>query len=124
MLNPETLSKTAEKALFNKEFMELYNTATFSNPKYYSIENHEKRMAAIRSGETLAGVDDAYDPEKDLAAVRQSHKRAPVEQESYLNRSQLEELRKISNERVEMEKMKRLGIKVKDSMGVRMDSKI
>lgn len=43
-------------------------------------------------------------------AVRNSHKRAPVTTETFLDRSQLEDLRRVQSERVELERMKRLGM--------------
>lgn len=64
-----------------------------------------------------------YDAQKDLESIRSSHKRAVVETESFLDRTHLEGLRKVQNERVEMERMLRLGIKPRDSMGVRMETR-
>lgn len=122
MLNPETLSKAKEKEIF-KSFMEEYNTGTLPHDKFYDVSKYEARMNAVRMGETVSN-DDGYDPNKDLEDLRQSHKRAPVETETYLNRTKLEELRRVANERVEMERMKRLGMQPRESMGVRMDEKI
>lgn len=57
------------------------------------------------------------------AAVRSSHKRVVVETETYLDKGRLESLRKVQNERVEMERMIKLGMKVPERMGVRLETK-
>jgi hypothetical protein len=59
-------------------------------------------MAALRQGEFVPPPDDSYDPQADMKAIRGAHKRKPVEQDSYLNKEQLLELRKVQNERIEV----------------------
>lgn len=77
-------------------------------------------MASIRAGETLALAPiGGYDPRADEAAARAAHRRAPVEHDSYLNKAQLAELRRVQNERIEAGKMKQLGLKTSANMGVR-----
>lgn len=144
MINPETLSKKAEKQIFST-FVEEYNTGTLPHDKYYDLSKYEARMTALRMGETVQSSD-VYDPNKDLegapvsfsvlhklvkrlnsshvkfAAVRASHKRVVVETETYLDRGRLESLRKVQNERVEMERMMKLGMKVPERMGVRLET--
>ena len=64
-----------------------------------------------------------YDPRADEEAARLAHRRkpAPAAETSHMSRSQLEELRRVQNERVQVAKMKQLGLKASASMGVRMD---
>ncbi|KAG8716927.1 hypothetical protein FRC09_014990 [Ceratobasidium sp. 395] len=119
-LNPETMSKDATKKQFAK-FVEDYNTATLPHEKFYNIDTYERRMNLIRNGETLP-INDNYDPSADLVAHTSRHKRAAVEHDSYLNREQLVELRRVQNERIEAGKMKAMGLEVKANMGVRMDT--
>ncbi|KAG8772801.1 hypothetical protein FRC12_002880 [Ceratobasidium sp. 428] len=119
-LNPETMSKDATKKQFAK-FVEDYNTATLPHEKFYNIDAYERRMNLIRNGETLP-INDSYDLSADLAAHTSRHKRAAVEHDSYLNREQLIELRRVQNERIEAGKMKAMGLEVKANMGVRMDT--
>ena len=59
-------------------------------------------MAALRQGEFVPPPDDSYDPQADLKAIKGAHKRKPVEHDSYLNKDQLMELRKVQNERIEV----------------------
>ncbi|KAG8733006.1 hypothetical protein FRC10_000490 [Ceratobasidium sp. 414] len=118
-LNPETMSKDMTKKQFAK-FVEDYNTATFPHEKFYNIDVYERRMNLIRNGETLP-VNDSYDLSADLAAHTSRHKRSAIEHDSYLNREQLLELRRVQNERIEAGKMKAMGLEVKANMGVRMD---
>ncbi|KAK7033822.1 hypothetical protein R3P38DRAFT_735121 [Favolaschia claudopus] len=119
-INPETISKDQNKKEFAK-FMEDYNTATLPDEKYYNMEAYNRRMTALRQGEFVPPAEDSYDAQADMKAINKAHKKQAVEHDSYLSREQLMELRKVQNERVEVGKMKRLGMDVKANMGVRMD---
>ena len=59
-------------------------------------------MTALRSGEYLPPAEDSYDPAMDLKAHSSKHKKTPVEQESYLSKDQLQALRKVQHERIEV----------------------
>jgi len=119
-MNPERMSKDQNKKEFAR-FVEDYNTATLPNEKFYNIEAYERRMDAMRAGEFVPPANDSYDAEADMRAHQNNLKRAPVETESYLDKDQLQELRRVQRERVEAGKMKQLGMDVKANMGVRMD---
>ena len=59
-------------------------------------------MAALRQGEYLP-PSDTYDFEADVKAVKSAHKKKNnVEQESYLSREEIMELRKVQQERTEV----------------------
>lgn len=119
LINPETLSKDQTKKEFAK-FVEDYNTATLPHEKYYNMEVFDRRMNALRAGEYLPPTD-VYDPNADMQAHASRHKKKDVERESYLSKEQLQELRRVQNERVEIGRMKRLGMDVKQNVGVRME---
>lgn len=119
-INPETLSKEQSKKEFAR-FVEDFNTATLPHDKFYNMDAYERRMAAMRSGETLTLPDDGYDPNADMRALTGARKKKAAEAESYLSRDQLQELRKVQNERVQAGKMKLLGMDIKPSFGVRME---
>lgn len=55
--------------------------------------------------------------------MRASHKRAVVETDTFLDRTHLANLRKLQNERVEMEGMRQRGMQPRESMGVRMETR-
>jgi hypothetical protein len=59
-------------------------------------------MAALRSGTYLPPPTDTYDPQEDLKAHANRHKKPIKEHESYLNKEQLMELRKVQHERIEV----------------------
>ena len=119
MLNPETLPKDKTRKEFMR-FVEDFNTgllpitrpltapqltqmaATLPHEKFYHIEAYERRMSAMRSGDTLPPTDGGYDFEADIRAHKGTHKRPETERESYLSREQLQELRKVQNERIEV----------------------
>ncbi|KAG2153388.1 hypothetical protein DEU56DRAFT_483290 [Suillus clintonianus] len=119
-INPESISKDQERKEF-AVFIEDYNTATLPHEKYYHMEAYERRMTSLRAGEFVPPAEDSYDPEADLRAHSLRHKKTPAEHESYLSKEELMELRKVQSERVEVGKMKLLGMEVKQNMGVRMD---
>lgn len=126
MINPETITKDQTKKEFAK-FVEDFNTATLPHEKFYNIESYERRMTALRAGEYLPPTDDlsgsSYDPNADLRALQSAStsKRKRGEDETFMNREQLMELRKVQAERIEAGKMKLLGMDIKQNMGVRMD---
>lgn len=62
---------------------------------------YDARMNMLRNGELLP-QNNEYDPNADLQAHTASHKRAAVEHDTYLSKDQLEALRKVQNERIEV----------------------
>jgi len=119
-MNPEKMSKDQNKKEFAR-FVEDYNTATLPHEKFYNMEAYETRMNAMRAGEFVPPPDDTYDVAADMRAHQNNLKRPIVESESYLDKDQLQDLRRVQRERVEVGKMKLLGMDVKGNMGVRMD---
>ena len=59
-------------------------------------------MTALRAGEYLPPQDDGYDPDADMRALQGSHKRKNKDNDSFITREQLMELRKVQAERVEV----------------------
>lgn len=149
IMNPETLSKEQTRKQF-AQFVEDYNTATLPHEKFYDMTRYEARMTALRAGEYVPPADDTYDPNADMRALQSSQRdkrKAMDSNETYLTKEQLMELRKVQAERVEVSakdwilplchpgcarladwvvvqvgKMKLLGMDVKQTMGVRMDT--
>lgn len=68
------------------------------------MEAYEKRMSALRSGEFVPPPEDSYDPMADIKAHQSKHKNKEVEHESYLNKDQLLELRRVQHERIEVDR--------------------
>ncbi|KAJ9098651.1 hypothetical protein QFC21_004299 [Naganishia friedmannii] len=123
-INPETLVKDKERKEFLR-FVEDFNTATLPHEKYYDMEKYEIKMRLIRGGEAVPDMagSSTYDPNADLAAHSNSLKRAPVETDSFLNKAQVEELRRVQSERSEVAQRKVLGMSVSKNMGVRHEEK-
>lgn len=119
-INPETISKDQEKKEFSR-FVEDYNTATLPHEKYYNMEAYDRRMAALRQGEYLPPTTDSYDFNADMKALSGAHKKKSADHDTYMNKEQLMELRKVQQERIEVGRMKLLGMDVKQNFGVRMD---
>lgn len=55
--------------------------------------------------------------------MRNSHRRVVQETDTFLNKSHLEGLRQLQNERTQLVNMKRLGMEASESFGVRKESK-
>ncbi len=66
------------------------------------MAKYDRRMDALRQGEFLPLTDDTYDPVADMRALTGAHKRKASEKDSYMSTEQLEELRKVQNERVQV----------------------
>jgi hypothetical protein len=66
------------------------------------METYERRMNAMRAGEFVPPADDAYDADADMRAHQNNLKRPTVESESYLDKEQLQELRRVQRERIEV----------------------
>jgi hypothetical protein len=77
-------------------------SATLPHEKYYHMEAYERRMSALRQGEFVPPPDDSYDPQADMKAISGAHKKKVVEHESYLSKDQLQALRKVQHERIEV----------------------
>jgi len=120
-INPETISKEQEKKEFAR-FVEDYNTASLPHEKYYNMEEYERRMSALRQGDYLPPADDLYDFNADMKALSSAHKKKTGEQDSYMTKEELMELRKVQQQRNEIGRMKLLGMDVKQNFGVRMDT--
>ncbi|GJJ08499.1 hypothetical protein Clacol_002717 [Clathrus columnatus] len=120
-VNPEILSKDQTKKHFAR-YMEDYNTATLPHEKFYNMKRYESRMDLLRNGEFVPqGDEDTYDFNADYRAHSSALKRGTTESESYLTKEQLQELRQVQRERVELIKRKQLGLEVSGTLGVRMD---
>ncbi|POY71197.1 hypothetical protein BMF94_5508 [Rhodotorula taiwanensis] len=123
MMNPETTTKAKEKELF-KQFMEDFNTGTLPHEKYYDLKKYETRMTAIKMGETVE-TSDSYDFNRDLESAKAAHRRSSSAiDDQLLDRKRLEDLRRVQSERVQREKMTRLGFEVSENLGVRLEDKM
>lgn len=63
--------------------------------------SYETRMSALRQGEFVPPPNDQYDFNADMKELQGAHKKKPREQDSYMTKEQLMELRKVQAERVE-----------------------
>lgn len=104
------------------------------------MEAYDRRMSALRQGEYLPPTDDLYDFNADVKAVSSAHKKKSTEQDSFRSKEELQELRRLQQERNEVStslpslaelhwlwilqigRMKLLGMDVKTTFGVRMDT--
>jgi hypothetical protein len=86
-------------------------------------------MSAIRTGETLDPSlgEETYDFAKDVLSKSKEMKREAAAREATMggteqfSKERLKELRRVVHERVQIGKMKAMGLEVKPSFGVRME---
>ncbi|KAM3582130.1 hypothetical protein VKS41_005559 [Umbelopsis sp. WA50703] len=122
-VNVETIPNMKRKELFNS-FMEDYNTATMPHEKFYNLQKWEDRQRAIRMGEKPADNNADFDFKKDEENLRLQQKQAARQATatpSYMSKADLSDLARVARERIEAERMRKLGLKPKTSMGVRYE---
>ena len=82
--------------------LSFFHAATLPHEKFYNMDEYERRMSALRAGEYVPPADDGYDPTADMRAHASTHKRRAIEHDSYMNKEQLMELRRVQNERIQV----------------------
>ncbi|KAI8812263.1 hypothetical protein BJ742DRAFT_673880 [Cladochytrium replicatum] len=117
-ISPEMLNTRQTKEYFS-EYVEDYNTATLPHEKYYDIDKWDRQVQLLRE----SGRDD---PSESFIDIMHEHMKNRSKQmrasqstpQLQMTKEQLLELKRVQEERVAAEKLRKLGVKVKDSMGV------
>ncbi|KAF9978581.1 hypothetical protein BGZ73_001754 [Actinomortierella ambigua] len=113
-LNPETIPQNKMKEHF-VGFMEDYNTVTMPSEKFYDLEKWETRQRAIRMGEAVpdtqqAGKVNLWDDQEQLRLQQRDKRRLNASNTPmYVTTSMLEEMRRSQHERVEADRLRRMG---------------
>ncbi|KAG2214108.1 hypothetical protein INT46_011910 [Mucor plumbeus] len=123
--NVETLNNIKRKEMFN-DFMEDYNTATMPHEKFYNLQQWERRQEAIRMDEKPMPTGDFFDFKNDEEKLKMQHRQAAKAAASRqptlkLSEEQIKELTRVNRERIEADRMRKMGLKPKESMGVRYE---
>ncbi|KAI8595403.1 hypothetical protein EDD21DRAFT_42979 [Dissophora ornata] len=114
-LNPETIPQNKMKEHF-VGFMEDFNTVTMPHEKFYNLSKWEERQRAIRMGEPLPdekrGEVDLMNDEEQLRMKQRDRRKMNVSSQPQImmTQSQLQELRKVSHERVEADRLRKMGL--------------
>ncbi|KAG0052969.1 hypothetical protein BGZ83_001845 [Gryganskiella cystojenkinii] len=115
-LNPETIQQNKMKEHF-LGFMEDFNTVTMPHEKFYNLQKWEDRQQAIRMGERLPterqGFVNLMNDEEQLRLQQRDRRKMNAHasgSQIMMTQSQLQELRKVQHERVEADKLRRLGL--------------
>ncbi|KAL6617378.1 hypothetical protein LY90DRAFT_395319 [Neocallimastix californiae] len=121
----ESLPTSGIKQYF-AEYMEDYNTATLPHIKYYNLEKYEmeerKKNNPFSGYEESSGVTDILQDEKRHRQLNKS-KRATAAS-LMMTEDQLKDLKKIYDERVAADRLKKMGYEPKSSMGIRYEMQI
>ncbi|KAF9281800.1 hypothetical protein BGZ68_006428 [Mortierella alpina] len=113
-MNPETIPQTKMKEHF-LGFMEDYNTVTMPHEKFYNLTQWEDRQRAIRMGEPLPkdkqGAVNLMNDEEQLRMKQRDRRKMNLstQPQILMSQSQLQELRKVSHERVEADRLRKMG---------------
>ncbi|KAJ3149193.1 hypothetical protein HDU89_003909 [Geranomyces variabilis] len=121
--SPESLPNYKMKEVF-LDFMEAYNTASLPSNKYYNLDKWEREQLVRQQAE--AGEDaimPEFDITKDEEMLKRHSKSLRMGKLPELNYSQdqLNELKKVSDDRVAADRLRKMGYQPKDSMGVRYE---
>ncbi|KAG9062647.1 hypothetical protein KI688_004951 [Linnemannia hyalina] len=114
-LNPETIPQNKMKEHFIG-FMEDFNTVTMPHEKFYNLTKWEDRQRAIRMGEPIPedkqGSVNLMNDEEQLRMTQRDRRRTNLSSQPQIlmTQSQLQELRKVSHERVEADRLRKLGL--------------
>ncbi|KAI9278531.1 hypothetical protein BDA99DRAFT_429208, partial [Phascolomyces articulosus] len=120
-----TLPQSKRKEMFI-DFMDDYNTATMPHEKFYNLARWEARQHAMRMGEKVPEDTSSINLMRDEEILRQQHRQAAARAASskptlQMSKEQLDELTKVNRERVQADRMRKLGLTPKESMGVRYE---
>ncbi|KAJ3116547.1 hypothetical protein HK100_001040 [Physocladia obscura] len=116
-----------------EEFVEDFNTATLPHEKYYNMDAWDRRMLISNQyadgtggGTGSGGGGLEFDFARDEQLLKQQQRNAKMSRlpEVSMSTDELRDLKRIQDERLEAEKLKKLGFKPKDSMGVRYDQRM
>ncbi|KAF9198836.1 hypothetical protein BGZ49_000230 [Haplosporangium sp. Z 27] len=113
-LSPETIPHNKMKDHFIG-FMEDYNTVTMPHEKFYNLTQWEDRQRAIRMGEPLPeskqGAVNLLNDEEELRMKQRNRRKTNLSAgpQIMMTQSQLEEVRKVTRERVEADKLRKMG---------------
>ncbi|KAG2229008.1 hypothetical protein INT48_008681 [Thamnidium elegans] len=123
--NVEILNNIKRKEMF-VDFMEDYNTATMPHEKFYDLHKWDKRQEALRMGEKPVPTGDFFDFRNDEEKLKMQHRQAARAVASRqptlkLSEEQIKELSRINRERVEADRMRKMGLKPRENMGVRYE---
>ncbi|EPB82159.1 hypothetical protein HMPREF1544_11120 [Mucor circinelloides 1006PhL] len=94
--------------------------------KFYNLQQWERRQEAIRMGEKPTPTGDFFDFKNDEEKLRMQHRQAARAAASRqptltLSEEQIKELTRVNRERIEADRMRKMGLKPKESMGVRYE---
>ncbi|KAI9312626.1 hypothetical protein BX666DRAFT_2020869 [Dichotomocladium elegans] len=108
------------------DFMDDYNTATMPHEKFYNLSRWEMRQHALRMGEAPPTDDGSINLQRDEEQLRMQHRQAARTAASrqpalQLSREQLEELTKVNRERVQADRLRKMGLTPREGMGVRYE---
>ncbi|KAI9090453.1 hypothetical protein DFS34DRAFT_637406 [Phlyctochytrium arcticum] len=119
--SPEVLDNIKMKAMY-EEYMEDYNTATLSE-KYYNLDAWEQKQYSRERAEMGEAAYEEFNIANDEERLRQHSKalRANKLPEIHYSRDQLSELKKVSEERVVADRLRKMGVKPRDGLGVRYE---
>jgi len=123
-ISVESLPPSGMKQYF-AEYMEDYNTATLPHIKYYNLEKYEmeerKKNPFGYEGESTSMTDILQDERRH----RQLNKgKRTTASGIMMTEDQLKDLKKIYDERIAADRLKKMGYEPKSSMGIRYEMQI
>ncbi|KAJ3035108.1 hypothetical protein HDV00_004330 [Rhizophlyctis rosea] len=118
-ISPEAVQNQGMKTYF-AEYMEDFNTATLPHVKYYDLDKWEEEQRTRQHAE-LGDDNDTFDltnDERNLASHSKALRSGKSMELGY-SQEELAELKKVSEERIAADRLRKMGYQPKESMGVR-----
>ncbi|OMH85343.1 hypothetical protein AX774_g1098 [Zancudomyces culisetae] len=124
-LHFEELPQFETKKYF-RTFIEDYNTCTLPHEKYYDIEKWTSKEAKKKKKvkkDVIPGDEMELLWLSDKKHLNKPSASAGSENTYSMSRMQLEELNRVQQERVKAEKLRKMGVRPKENMGIRYEKK-
>ncbi|KAJ3294082.1 hypothetical protein HK104_003934 [Borealophlyctis nickersoniae] len=121
-ISPEVLPNSAMKTYF-AEYAEDFNTGTLPHQKYYDLDSWERDNRTRERAEAEPDDGSFVDIMNDEEHLRRQSKamRSGRAMELGYSKEQLAELKKVSEERIAADRLRKMGYQPKESMGVRYE---
>ncbi|KAI9336619.1 hypothetical protein DFJ73DRAFT_850056 [Zopfochytrium polystomum] len=109
------------------EYMEDYNTGSLPHEKFYNLDHWESQDRIRKEWMTAVGMGDSdggetFDLKRDEEMLRmQSKSRVPKGPQLSYSTGQMQELKRVSEERLAADRLRKMGFQPKESLGVRYE---
>jgi len=119
-ISPDTISQPNMKKIF-ADFMEDYNTCSMPHEKYYNLSKweREQKTKKDRNDQFDVKVYNTINVLDDEERLKQERSQKKEKLKPLMSEHQIMELKRLEQERVELDRQRKLGLKPKSNLGIR-----